>query len=120
MKFDEQQRAYVPANNQGRAHNAQTGQIEYHKLRNYNKTKSIRNRIFMKQLDSEYNGGFSRKFQFSSFFSGEGRFGDQGPKKFKSDFKNWNNSISNNFRPDFRVLYRKICYNTIQETSRQD
>ena len=42
------------------------------------------------------------------------------PRRPGGDFKNWNNSLAKNFRPDFRMIYRKIVFDTIQLTHLQD
>lgn len=35
------------------------------------------------------------------------------PRRPNAEFKNWNNSLSRSFKPDFRMMYRKIVFNTI-------
>jgi hypothetical protein len=117
MKFDNNSRAY---HNYGRnfAHNKAQGNIEYHKLK-YNRHKSIRNRQFMNSFKGEFNRGFRPKYQGSD----TGHFGVMkekgknpgmdGPRSHNQGFRNWNNAISNAYRTDFRMRFRKISYNTI-------
>lgn len=70
----------------------------------------------MNAFENEFNRGFRPKYQFNNTFSKKktGNPGYDGPKRTSEGFKNWNNSLAKNFRPDFRMIYRKICFNTIQ------
>ena len=124
MKFDNSSRAYYAGQTRNFAHNRALGNIEYHKLR-YNRHKQIRNRQFMNSFKGEFNRGFRPKYQGS-----DGHFGVikdkgsnpgmDGPRSAGSGFRNWNNAISNGFRTDFSSRFRRISYNTIQQTHLQD
>lgn len=70
----------------------------------------------MNNFENEFNRGFRPKYQQNNSFvkKRQGNPGYDGPRRTGPGFKNWNNSLAKNFRPDFRMLYRKICFNTIQ------
>jgi len=108
-------------NRQDFSHNRKLGLINYDKL-HYNKYKSFRNRQFMNSFENEFNRGFRPKYQFNNAFARKrtGNPGYDGPRRPSEGFRNWNNVLSKNFRPDFRIIYRKICFNTIQDTNKQD
>ena len=70
--------------------------------------------MFMNSFESEFNRGFRPKYGFNNAFTkarGKGpNLGSDGPRRPSENFKNWNNSLSTNFKPDFRIIYRKIVY----------
>ena len=68
----------------------------------------------MSNFESEFNRGFRPKWGFNNTMNKfQAKSGQIAPRRPNADFKNWNNSLSRNFRPDFRMLYRKIVFNTI-------
>lgn len=124
MKFDQNSRSYYTGQAKNFAHNTSAGNIDYHRL-HYNRYKSIRNRQFMNSFKGEFNNGFRPKYQGS-----DGHFGIMkqkganpgmdGPRQMGEGFRNWNNAISNGFRGDLKSRFRRISYNTIQQTYLQD
>jgi hypothetical protein len=100
----------------GGFHDRKSGVIGYGGMR-YNQTKSMRNRSFMSNFESEFNRGFRPKYGFNNTMNkANARSGNMAPRRPNGDFKNWNNSLARSFRPDFRMMYRKIAFNTIQAT----
>ena len=94
-------------------HNRSTGVIGYKGI-NYDATKAVRNRAFMSSFDNEFNRGFRPKWGFNNTMNKfQAKTGSMAPRRPNADFKNWNNSLSRSFRPDFRMMYRKIVFNTI-------
>ena len=65
----------------------------------------------MNAFESEFNRGFRPKYGFNN----TQRKGDSShaPRRPGANFKNWNNALSRNFQPNFRMLHRKIVFNTI-------
>jgi hypothetical protein len=68
----------------------------------------------MNNFENEFNRGFRPKYGFNNSYAkpkGKGpNLGTDGPRKVSDNYKNWNNALSNNFKPDFRIIYRKIVY----------
>jgi len=75
----------------------------------------------MNSFENEFNRGFRPKYSFNNTQSKQqARSGQQAPRRPNGEFKNWNNSLAKSFRPDFRMIYRKIVFDTIQLTHLQD
>ena len=93
-------------------HNRQTGEISYENF-NYDARKSFRNKQFMHSFESEFNRGFRPKYAYNNT---QKRGDSVAVRKPSSSFRNWNNALSRNFKPNFRMMHRKIVFNTIQQT----
>ena len=97
-------------------HNRSTGVISYNGMQ-YDKMKSTRNRAFMSSFENEFNRGFRPKWGSNNTMNKfQAKSGQMAPRRPNSEFKNWNNSLSRTFRPNFQMMYRKIVFNTIQAT----
>ena len=88
----------------------ETGHISYDSFK-YDNWKSYMNRVARGKEDAEFNDGFGSKYYNINII---------GKARLNRDFKNWNGSIMNGYRPQHGKVFRRIVYQTVAQTFQQD